>query len=323
LKIRKNVLIKLLGTLLTLTALFLTIKVIPGLATAPDPGDPGCLLTNPNGGIIGLNSGACSDILLDLSCGLVPPDTETVDRGRYEDKNFAYDVECHDVFGGPQLYHYKASIADYKEGVNGYLGTNDTFIRPDSPDSVMPSNFAMEVVAPPFPAAWLRGLVRFANQQVLPPQSQILSAELSMVCQEAVPQGGVPGYLNGGGMNVDVYGLQQQFNENEATWNNYATGLPWATPGAEGSTDRNASPDSNQFILNKCSGNPSILPGDPVEPTPYTWNVFDGYMAQKSLGKEEFGWVFFTPDQDGDAVRFFTHEMSQVDAPELQIKYVQ
>jgi hypothetical protein len=146
-----------------------------------------------------------------------------------------------------------------------------------------------------------------------------------MVCQEAVPPGGVAGHLLGGGMNVGVYGLLKEFIQDEATWNQYASGLAWEVPGAEGVTDRFTVADDTQFILTKCDGvgtDPSNPTGGNVVPTPYTWNVLSSYLAQRAQGREEYGWVFFTLDEDEDAVRFYTHEMSQESAPQLAIKYL-
>lgn len=300
----------------------MVVLVLPIVAAPPDPGDPGCTVTNPNGGTMGFQSTSCSDILLDLSCSLVPGATETVDRGRYTGKTFNYDAQCYDVFGGLQVYHYKTTEAVYKDGVDGYAGTHDTFIRPDAPDSVMPSNFAMEIVSRIGGIPWLRGVVRFSGQQALPLQAQVLDAKLTLVCQEAVPSGGVPGHLAGGGMSVGAYGLLQGFNQDEATWNVYATGQNWGVPGAEGPTDRMTTADEIEFIGTKCNGDATLPAGDPVVPTPYEWNVLSSYLAQSDLGSQEYGWVLFTNDADEDSVRFFTHEMSQTNSPELRLKYV-
>lgn len=314
---------------ITLSLLICAILLI-GAAThtaesASDSDSLGCTHTNPNGQVIGMQPVSCSNILRHLACTLVPNGVDTISAGRFAGQTFVFDAECRNPSEGAQVYHYKTIEMVYKEGVNNYVGTHDTFIRPDSPDSVMPPLFAMEVVSRPGPIPWLRGLVRFANQQPLPSDAQILAAELTMVCQEAVPPGGVPGHLLGGGMNVSVYGLLKEFKQDEATWNHYASGLTWEVPGAEGTADRFTSADDTQFILTKCDGvgtDPSSPIGGDVVPTPYTWDVLSSYLAQRNEGKEEYGWVFFTLDEDEDTVRFFTHEMSNEHAPKLVVKYL-
>lgn len=228
------------------------------------------------------------------------------------------------LVAAPNIAVGPTETVSYKEGVNGYIGTHDTFIRPDDPDGVMPPYFAMEVVArggPAFP--WLRGVVRFANQDDLPPGANVISAELTMVCQEAVPPGGVPGHLLNGGENVEVYGLLKEFDQSQATWNQHSAGNAWEVPGAEGATDRFATPDDTQFIGTKCNGDVTLPAGAPIVPTPYTWDVTASYLAQLAQGKEEFGWVFFSPDWEENSVRFYTHELAQNGefSPELRVTY--
>ncbi len=318
-KLSKHILVLLLTVVLLLWE-------TPSTAQGPpDPGMPGCTRIAPNGHITGLPPGSCSNILHNLTCNLVPAGTDNINIGQFKGKLFAFDAKCQNTTSGSQIYHYKTTEVVYKEGINGYEGTHDTFIRPDNPDSVMPPFFAMEVVSRAGPTPWLRGLIRFSNQETLPTHAQVLSAELTMVCQEAVPPGGVAGHLLGGGMNVSVYGLLREFQQTEATWHHYASGFTWEVPGAEGLTDRLITADDTQFILTKCDGvgtDPTSPTGGNVVPTPYTWNVLSSYLVQRTQGNDEYGWVFFTLDEDEDAVRFFTHEMSEEYAPELVVKYV-
>lgn len=310
---------------LLLTTVLLLGEIPSTVHSSPDFEPPGCTRVDSKDRIVGFPSTSCSNLLQSLACVLVADGVDTIDLGRYKGNSFPFDAECQDPSGGSQVYHYKTMVTVYKEGINSYEGTHDTFIRPDHPDSVMPPRYAMEVVAKTGAIPCIRGVVRFADQQVLPPNAQILAAELTMVCQQAVPLGGVPGHLAGGGMNVNVYGLLKEFMQDEATWNHYASSLAWEIPGAEGITDRFATADDTQFILTKCDGvgtDPSSPTGGNVVPAPYTWNVLGSYLTQREQGREEYGWVFFTLDGDEDSVRFFTHEMNDEFAPELMVRYV-
>jgi len=298
-----------------------SLEVSSTYAAKQDQGFPGCTRINPSGNVFGLDANACSDLLEDLNCSLVPTSKDFIDQGKYKGESFTYDLECHKTNGNPQIYHYKTTEVTYKAGINGYDGTQDTFIRPDHPDSVMPENVAMEVGARTGGIPWIRGVVLFAEQEPLPANAQVVEVTLTMVCQEAVPVGGVPGHLAGGGMNVGVYGLLKEFIETEATWNAYASGSNWEVAGAEGATDRFISADDVKFIGTKCNGDESLPPEAAIVPTPYDWDVTSSYLAQKALGKEEYGWVFFTTESDEDGVRFFTHEMSEEYAPQLHLKY--
>jgi hypothetical protein len=314
-------------SLVVMSVILLLICGNPGSAAgAPKPKLPGCTRMAPNGKVFGLQSTTCSNLLPELECVLVSDGVDTVDAGRFAGTSFGFDVECQESTAGSSIYHFESAEMIYKAGINNYDGTHDTFIRPDHPDSIMPPNVAMEVVSNKDLNPWIRGVVRFTTQQVLNEHAKVLRAELTMVCQEAVPPGGVPGHLLGGGMNVSIYGLLKEFEQGEATWNHYASGLAWEVPGAEGTSDRFTIADDTQFILTKCDGvgtDPSDPTGGDIVPAPYTWNVTVSFLAQIDQGIEEYGWVFFTPDDDEDSVRFFTHEMSAENAPELVIIYVE
>ena len=74
------------------------------------------------------------------------------------------------------------------------------------------------------------GLIKFPSLMAqVPPGAIVTSAVLQLDCTNA-------------GQATRIFRLTQGWVENEATWNERATGLPWGSPGADGIASMPASP---------------------------------------------------------------------------------
>ncbi|MDH3281030.1 MAG: DNRLRE domain-containing protein, partial [Gammaproteobacteria bacterium] len=120
-------------------------------------------------------------------------------------------------------------MAQFQDGVfpsSGYVGTRDTYISENSPNS----NFGSAGV-----------LVADGNdpggsQQDL---SSLMAWDVSAVPSDATVQSAsiTINATNSGGV-YRLFEALRPWMENEATWNAYASGLGWQLPGAEGAGDR-------------------------------------------------------------------------------------
>jgi hypothetical protein len=111
----------------------------------------------------------------------------------------------------------------FREGVSGYAGTTDTFIRQGSANTNYGANTRCEVDGDDGSGADKSCLIRWALTGV-PSDAVVTSATITL---RALDSGGT----------YQLYQLNRGFNEAQATWNDASTGTPWASPGALGAAD--------------------------------------------------------------------------------------
>jgi hypothetical protein len=112
----------------------------------------------------------------------------------------------------------------FREGVSGYVGTTDTYIRQASATTNYGTNTACHVDGDDGSGADKSCLIRWALTGI-PSDAVVTSATITL---RALDAGGT----------YQLYQLNRTFNEGQATWNIAATGTPWATAGALGAADR-------------------------------------------------------------------------------------
>lgn len=219
------------------------------------------------------------------------------------------------ALGGPPPFAGKPNELSFQEGVNGYVGIHDSYIRPDHPNS----NFGSEGAAAQVAASTnrLKVLIRFTNIigtgiNQIPPDAEIISARLEMYSHEVIPPGGIAGPAE---QVVGAYGLLQQFNEDEVTWIHRITGIEWNSFGAEAS--------SNVPIFDSSFDREATTQEEVVVDKPgfYSWNVKKSLQEQLDAGKE-YGWALISIENDEDFSRWITSENPDFRLrPKLIVKY--
>ncbi|MBI3464071.1 MAG: carboxypeptidase regulatory-like domain-containing protein, partial [Planctomycetes bacterium] len=114
--------------------------------------------------------------------------------------------------------------ASYQDGLlpdPTYAGTRDTFIRSGTATRNYGAATVLEVVGKPDDAALLRWDLR-----TIPAGSKVRSATLTVNVVNKTVQ------------NFEIYELERNWAEGQATWNDFSTGTRWEIPGASGATDR-------------------------------------------------------------------------------------
>jgi hypothetical protein len=112
----------------------------------------------------------------------------------------------------------------FREGVSGYVGTTDTYIRQASATANYGTSTSCQVDGDDGSGADKSCLIRWALTGI-PSDAVVTSATITL---RALDAGGT----------YQLYQLNRAFNEGQATWNIAASGTSWATAGALGATDR-------------------------------------------------------------------------------------
>jgi len=109
----------------------------------------------------------------------------------------------------------------FQDGVNGYNGTRDTKLLSGTPGTNYGSDTTLEVDGSPDISALLSWDVTS-----IPIGSTIQSVNITV------------NVTNTSGATYEIYDLKRAWIENQATWNEYASGQIWQVAGADGSGDR-------------------------------------------------------------------------------------
>jgi hypothetical protein len=109
----------------------------------------------------------------------------------------------------------------FQEGVDGYSGTRDTKLLSGSPDSNYGSANTLEIDGSPQSSALL-----YWDVSSIPIGNIIESVSITV------------NITDGTVSNYEIYESKRAWVEDEATWNEYASGQSWEVPGSEGSSDR-------------------------------------------------------------------------------------
>ena len=105
-----------------------------------------------------------------------------------------------------------------QRGKNGYDGVQDTWINQWSPDS----NYGSAGTIRLRPGGVQRSLIRFDLANLLPDNIRITAADLYLYDNADGPD-----------MTVELHPLSRDWNESESTYNQAASGQPWAQPGGD------------------------------------------------------------------------------------------
>lgn len=145
-----------------------------------------------------------------------------------------------------------AAVITLQNGVSpttGYSGATSTFIRSDNPttnySTYLDATHSQFIVGNTSAGADIRSLLSF-NLSVLPANATINSATLTLTTAAA------DATSSNTLVQLDLLSLTTAFTASQATWNNYATGSAWTTPGG----------DYNPTILSSLSLNPVTIPAN-------------------------------------------------------------
>jgi PKD repeat protein len=111
----------------------------------------------------------------------------------------------------------------FQDGVSGYNGTRDTKILSSNPSSNYGSSFELGTDGSPDESAFI-----YWDISSIPVGSSVLSVDITV---------NVVGRSND---NYELYQMQAPWIENEATWNEYASGQSWEVVGATGISDKSS-----------------------------------------------------------------------------------
>ena len=137
----------------------------------------------------------------------------------------------------PIVHNFRAAVysggsneISFQDGVSpaaGYAGTTDTYLSEGSPTTNRGSLSELRADGDTGGGADDEALLRWDVSQV-PAGATITSAYINITIN------------NSSGGTYQIYALNRDWNELEATWNNTATGVPWQIAGAKGALDRDA-----------------------------------------------------------------------------------
>jgi len=112
----------------------------------------------------------------------------------------------------------------FQQGINGYTGTQDTYITKYLPNNSYGTIYTLTVRSGDYNAS----LFRFDVSQI-PQNATVLSATLSVW---------VNGRSNTNVIHVSAHQMVRPWNQWDATWNQATAGTPWGLAGANSSADR-------------------------------------------------------------------------------------
>ncbi|MBC7225569.1 MAG: DNRLRE domain-containing protein, partial [Anaerolineae bacterium] len=118
------------------------------------------------------------------------------------------------------------------QGMQGYQGVADTFLRVNVPLSNYASQQTLSVGCEGTRSR-SRALVRFDLGFLDPDQTHVIGARLLLLPVARIA---------GGAMDLQAYALQRPWRADEANWLEAARGVPWGVPGADAAADRAARP---------------------------------------------------------------------------------
>jgi hypothetical protein len=120
--------------------------------------------------------------------------------------------------------------SDFQNGVDGYTGTQDSYIAQGVPDTNYgPGNILLVDGNDGVGEVDLSTLVKW-DVSTIPSEAIVDAAEFSV------------NVINVSSQAYSVYALNQAWNESEVTWNQASNSAWWQIPGATGSGDRSANP---------------------------------------------------------------------------------
>ncbi len=179
-----------------------------------------------------------------------------------------------------------STAVSFQDGVYPYAsydGTRDTKIRGDMPTSAMGSSNRLELDGNPD----MSTLIRW-DLSGLAPDSLVTSASLSVHVS------------NTSTATFEIYAALRPWTESGATFNTYATGLVWQTPGAAGSADRGTT------VL-------GVLTAPVAGPTTVTLNAAGIALVQSWIAHPETNYGLIIQDYDNvctDDLDFDSRETS-------------
>ena len=122
----------------------------------------------------------------------------------------------------------EALTVNLQEGVNGYVGTTDTYIQQGSPTTNNGAATTCHADGDDGGGNDKSCLIRWSISGI-PAGSTVTSATITLNA------------VDGSGSNTyNVYALNRTWNESQATWNVAQSGTNWGTPGAMAASDRGA-----------------------------------------------------------------------------------
>ncbi|MBC7238175.1 MAG: DNRLRE domain-containing protein, partial [Chloroflexi bacterium] len=168
----------------------------------------------------------------------------------------------------------------------------DTFISEWEPNSNYGTDQRLKVRNSPY-----RSLLYF-DTSALPTNATVRSARLYLYLDWYTHQADRTATVN-------VYKVQTDWNESQATWNHRLTGVPWSANGCDGSADRSLTPSATTDVLT-----PS---------TWYSWDVTSLVQDWVWSPAGNKGMILITAA--GRELRFHSMNMSS-NKPYLRIDYV-
>ncbi len=130
-----------------------------------------------------------------------------------------------------------------QEGVDGYAGTRDVYMRGDDPNTNYNTEFQRSELKLKTGNPPMRALLSFDLTGRLPQCVIITSAVLELTTNFYASD-------PTRSMTVSLYRLRRPWVEDEATWNQAALGDPWGAPGADSSGDRDFTAVASAVVSN-------------------------------------------------------------------------
>jgi len=191
-----------------------------------------------------------------------------------------------------------ATTVVLQQGLNGYQGTDDSFLDSWYPDT----NYGPVWSAVVRSGGVKRPVIRF-DLSTIPAGATVSNATLELFSDNTYGSAGTP-------LTVAAHVLRRLWQENQATWHQAAGGQNWGTPGAD-----NIVSDRSDVVV--AAATVSALG------TWYTWDVtaaVQGWVADRNSNK---GLILIGSSDQTTEFRFFSSEYGSTNTfrPKLTISY--
>jgi hypothetical protein len=181
----------------------------------------------------------------------------------------------------------------FQEGVSSYTGATDTRLRKPFPDTNYGELNLLTVDASPESGVLLRWDV-----SAIPQGSLILGASMTLTVTDASAD------------DFEVYGVNRNWIEGQATWNIAAAGVPWGAPGASALSDRG--PELVGLLSAPATGSTTVILN------PEGLAALQSWVNSPSVN---FGFLVQNYTNAVDALAFRSSEAATATRPKLEITY--
>lgn len=174
-------------------------------------------------GMVILNQPRLETQTVNVGTSFTNMDGRSVSSIELEARTAAILLKSCDTFsgGGNNEQLRESSTLSFRNGVDGYSGSKETVIDDSAPNRNFNTSSSINLDGKPKNT----GALMFWDISDISSEATVESVEITLYI------------TNKSGQSYEIYEMKRPWNENQATWNQYASGASWSRSGAKGSSD--------------------------------------------------------------------------------------